>query len=64
MKYAGVSTIDNERFKTIEVEAPDKDAAEQKILSIMQSKYVGQINIIKVEVLSEWIKKVNDVRSH
>ena len=63
MKYVGVATINGERFKSIEVDAPDKESAEQQVLDIMHNKYIGQINIIKVEVLSEWTKKVKDVRS-
>ena len=63
MKYVGVATINGERFKTIEVDAPDTDSAEQQVLDIMHKKYIGQINVIKVEVLDEWIKKVKCERS-
>ena len=63
MKYVGVATINGERFKTIEVDAPDTDSAEQQVLDIMHKKYIGQINVIKVEVLDEWIKKVTYERS-
>lgn len=63
MKYVGVATINGERFKTIEVDAPDKESAEQQVLDIMHKKYIGQINVIKVEVLEEWIKKVKYERS-
>ena len=63
MKYVGIATIDGERFKTIETDAPDKESAEQKVLDIMHKKYIGQINVIKVEVLDEWIKKVKYERS-
>lgn len=63
MKYIGVATINGERFKSIEAEAPDKESAEQQVLDIMHKKYIGQINVIKVEVLDEWIKKVKYERS-
>ena len=63
MRYVGIATINGERFKTIEVDAPDKESAEQEVLDIMHGKYVGQINVIKVEVLEEWIKKVKYERS-
>lgn len=63
MKFVGIATINGERFKTIEVEAPDKESAEQQVLDIMHKKYVGQINVIKVEVLDEWIKIVKYERS-
>lgn len=63
MKFVGIATINGERFKTIEVEAPDKESAEQQVLDIMHKKYIGQINVIKVEVLDEWIKKVEYERS-
>jgi hypothetical protein len=63
VKYVGITLINGEKFKNIEVEAPDTESAEQKVLDIAHAKYIGQINIIKVEVLEEWIKKVDDVRS-
>ena len=63
MKYVGIATINGERFKSIEVNARNKDSAEKKVLKIMRKKYVGQIDIIKVEVLEEWIKKVKYERS-
>ena len=63
MRYVGIATINGERFKTIEVYAPDKESAEQEVLNIMHGKYVGQINVIKVEVLETWIKKVKYERS-
>ena len=63
MRYVGIATINGERFKTIEVDAPDKESAEQEVLNIMHDKYVGQINVIKVEVLEEWIRKVKYERS-
>ena len=63
MKYVGIATINGERFKSIEVDARNKDSAEKKVLKIMRKKYVGQIDIIKVEVLGEWIKKVKYERS-
>ena len=63
MRYVGIATINGERFKTIEVYAPDKESAEQQLLDIMHKKYIGQISIIKVEVLEEWIKKVKYERS-
>ena len=63
MKYVGIATINGERFKSIEVDAKNKDFAEKKVLKIMRKKYVGQIDIIKVEVLDEWIKIVKYERS-
>lgn len=63
MKYVGIATINGERFKSIEVDARNKESAEKKVLKIMRRKYVGQIDIIKVEVLEEWIKKVKYERS-
>ena len=63
MKYVGIATINGERFKSIEVDARNKDSAEKKVLKIMRKKYVGQIDIIKVEVLDEWIKIVKYERS-
>ena len=63
MKYVGIATINGERFKSIEVDARNKDSAEKKVLKIMRKKYVGQIDIIKVEVLDEWIKTVKYERS-
>ena len=63
MKYVGIATINGERFKSIEVDARNKESAEKKVLRIMRKKYVGQIDIIKVEVLKEWIKKVEYERS-
>lgn len=63
MKYVGIATINGERFKSIEVNARNKDSAEKKVLKIMRRKYVGQIDIIKVEVLETWIKKVKYERS-
>lgn len=63
MKYVGIATINGERFKSIEVNARNKDSAEKKVLKIMRKKYVGQIDIIKVEVLDEWIKIVKYERS-
>lgn len=63
MKFVGIATINGERFKTIEVESPDKESAEQQVLDIMHKKYVGQISIIKVEVLETWIKVVTYERS-
>ena len=63
MKYVGIATINGERFKSIEVNARNKDSAEKKVLKIMRRKYVGQIDIIKVEVLDEWIKIVKYERS-
>ena len=63
MKYVGIATINGERFKSIEVDAKNKDSAEKKVLKIMRRKYVGQIDIIKVEVLDEWIKIVKYERS-
>ena len=63
MKYVGIATINGERFKSIEVDARNKESAEKKVLKIMRRKYVGQIDIIKVEVLDEWIKIVKYERS-
>lgn len=63
MKYVGIATINGERFKSIEVDARNKDSAEKKVLKIMRKKYVGQIDVIKVEVLDEWIKIVKYERS-
>jgi hypothetical protein len=63
VKYVGIATINGERFKSIEVDARNKDSAEKKVLKIMRKKYVGQIDIIKVEVLDEWIKTVKYERS-
>ena len=63
MKFVGIATINGERFKTIEVESPDKESAEQQVLDIMNKRYVGQINVIKVEVLETWIRKVKYERS-
>ena len=63
MKYVGIATINGERFKSIEVDARNKESAEKKVLKIMRKKYVGQIDIIKVEVLDEWIKIVKYERS-
>ena len=63
MKYVGIATINGERFKSIEVNARNKESAEKKVLKIMRKKYVGQIDIIKVEVLDEWIKIVKYERS-
>lgn len=63
MKYVGIATINGERFKSIGVDAKNKDSAEKKVLRIMRKKYVGQIDIIKVEVLDEWIKIVKYERS-
>ena len=50
-------------FRNAEVDAPDKETAEKEIHAILRKKYIGQINIIKVEVLSEWEKKVKYERS-
>jgi hypothetical protein len=63
MKFVGIATINGERFKTIEVDATSPESAEQQVLDIMHKKYIGQINVIKVEVLDEWIKKVKYERS-
>jgi hypothetical protein len=63
VKYVGIATINGERFKSIEVDARNKDSAEKKVLKIMRKKYIGQIDIIKVEVLDEWIKIVKYERS-
>lgn len=63
MKYVGIATINGESFKSIEVDARNKESAEKKVLKIMRRKYVGQIDIIKVEVLDEWIKIVKYERS-
>ena len=62
MEYVVIATVDD-RFKTIETEAPDKDSAEQQTYESLSEKYVGQIRIIKVEVKSEWERKVKYERS-
>ena len=62
MDYVVIATVDD-RFKTIETEAPDKESAEQQTYDRLCKKYVGQIRIIKIEVKSEWERKVRYERS-
>lgn len=63
MRFIGVAVIDGKMFRNAEVDAPNKETAEKEIYAILRKRYIGQINIIKVEVLSEWEKKVKYERS-
>ena len=63
MRFIGIAVIDGKMFRNAEVDAPDQDSAEKEIYAILRKRYIGQINIIKVEVLSEWEKKVKYERS-
>ena len=63
MMFIGIAVIDGKMFRNAEVDATDKETAEKEIHAILRKRYIGQINIIKVEVLSEWERKVKYERS-
>ena len=63
MRFIGIAVIDGKMFRNAEVDVPSKDSAEKEIYAILRKKYIGQINIIKVEVLTEWERKVKYERS-
>ena len=58
MRFIGIAVIDGKMFRNAEVDAPDQDSAEKEIYAILRKRYVGQINIIKVEALDEWERKL------
>lgn len=58
MRFIGIAVIDGKMFRNAEVDAPDQDSAEKEIYAILRKRYIGQINIIKVEALDEWERKL------
>lgn len=58
MRFIGIAVIDGKMFRNAEVDAPDQDSAEKEIYEILRKRYIGQINIIKVEALDEWERKL------
>ena len=61
MRYTVIAIIDEEKFKNIEVSARNRDKAEIIAKTLLRSKYVGSINIIRTEETKVWNKIVKAV---